>query len=81
MARLTKTTLFKPSKPRAETIMDKTSRAVREILDDETEQRQVKTARLRKARLEREASTSDEAAKTASGEARKTPQTKVAKQS
>jgi hypothetical protein len=57
MTKLTKTTLFKPVKPRAETTMDKTTRAARDILDGEAEENQVKTARLRKARLEREAGT------------------------
>jgi hypothetical protein len=56
MTKLTKTTLFKTVKPRAETPMDKTTRAAREILDGEAERNQVKTARLRKARLEREVS-------------------------
>ncbi len=37
--------------------MEKTSRAVKEILDDEAEKRELRTARLRKARLEREAGT------------------------
>lgn len=55
MTSLNKTTLFKVSVPRAETQMDKTSRAVREILDDETDLRSAKTDRLRKARIEREA--------------------------
>ncbi|MDA3889383.1 MAG: hypothetical protein PF443_11425 [Allgaiera sp.] len=36
--------------------MDKTTRVAREILDGEMEHLQVKTARLRKTRLEREAS-------------------------
>ncbi|MGJ5621296.1 hypothetical protein [Sulfitobacter sp. MF3-043] len=57
MTRLTKTTLFKSTKPRAETPMDKTTRAVTEILGEETEKRRIKTDRLRKARLEREANT------------------------
>lgn len=56
MTKLTKTTVFKASTPRAETTLDKTTRAVRLILDGEKEQRESKTARLRKARLEREAS-------------------------
>ncbi|WP_281245103.1 hypothetical protein [Litoreibacter janthinus] len=37
--------------------MDKTSRIVRNMLDEEAEQRQVKIDRLRKARLEKEANT------------------------
>ena len=57
MVKLTKTTLFKAYKPAAETVMDKTTRVVREMLDEETEQREIRTSRLRKARLEREAIT------------------------
>lgn len=37
--------------------MDKTTRIARKMVYDEAEQRQVKIARLRKARLEREANT------------------------
>ncbi|MBR9651543.1 hypothetical protein [Thalassovita aquimarina] len=77
MAKLTKDTLFKAGKPRAETTMDKTSRAVREILDDEAEQRETKTARLRKARLEREASTPVDAPETAVTGTRKKPRAKA----
>jgi hypothetical protein len=55
MAKLTKNTLFKPIAPRAETAMDKTSRAVKEIQDAATEQRTLQMDRLRKARLERDA--------------------------
>jgi len=54
MAKLTKTSLFKTI-PRSETPMDKTTRAAQEILDEEKKDRQYKTERLRKARLEREA--------------------------
>ena len=54
MTKSTKTTLFKSSTPLRETLMDKTTRVVRQILDEETEQRKVKTSRLRKARLEKE---------------------------
>ena len=54
MAKLATTTLFKTSAPRAETLMDKITRAATKILYEETEQRKVKTERLRKARLERE---------------------------
>lgn len=55
MAKLNKDTLFKAPQTRAETVMDKTARVVREMLDTETEQREAKTQRLRKTRLEREA--------------------------
>ncbi|MGI3186553.1 hypothetical protein [Nioella aestuarii] len=57
MARQAKTSLFNTPGPRAETPMDKTTRAVRQILDDEAEKRSTKTSKLRKARLEREAAT------------------------
>lgn len=56
MAKPTQSSIFKASTPRAETQMDKTTRAVRLILDEETERRGAKTARLRTARLEREKS-------------------------
>lgn len=46
MAKLTKDTLFKAPQPRAETVMDKTTRVVREMLDTETEQREAKTLSL-----------------------------------
>ena len=61
MTRLTKTALAKTSTPLKETLMDKTTRVVREILDDETAQRQARTLRQRKARLEREAAAPPEA--------------------
>lgn len=74
MAKLTKDTLFKPSAPRAETVMDKTTRVVRDILETETEKREAKTLRLRKTRLEREAaSPKADAAPKPKTRARKTP--------
>ena len=81
MTKLTETALFKISKPRAETAMEKTSRAVTEILDEESEKRRIKTDRLRKARLERGAGTPVETPKSASTKARKTPRTKAVKKS
>lgn len=57
MSKLTKDTIFKTSKSVAETNLDKTTRIVREITEDEAEKRQIKTTRLRTARLERQAST------------------------
>ncbi|WP_299508549.1 hypothetical protein [uncultured Roseobacter sp.] len=62
MPKPTKTTLFKALDPQPETAMDKTTRVVREIIDEEAQQRQVKIARLRTARLEREANTPTDAA-------------------
>lgn len=61
MTNYTKTTLFKPPARRAETLMDKTTRIVREIQKEETAKSDTKTARLRKARLEREARAAAEA--------------------
>ena len=58
MPKHTKESLFKATRPRAETAMDKTTRIAREMIDDEQEKRSLKTSRLRKARLEREASPS-----------------------
>lgn len=60
MAKLTKTTAFKTHIPKPETPMEKTTRIVRDMVDEEADQRQVKIARLRKARLEREANTPSE---------------------
>jgi hypothetical protein len=71
MAKLTKDTVFKTSTPVSETAMDKTTRIVREIMDNEAEQRQVKMARLRNARLEREANTPAKSAGTAASKTRK----------
>ncbi len=55
MAKPRKPDVFNAQVPRAETPMDKTTRIVRKIVDEEAEQRQAKNDRLRKARLEREA--------------------------
>lgn len=57
MAKPTKTNVFKTYDSKPETALDKTTRIVRKMADDEAEQRQIKIARLRKARLEREACT------------------------
>ncbi|MDQ2091745.1 hypothetical protein [Marimonas arenosa] len=71
MAKLTKDMLFKADKPRAETLIDRTTRAARQILKDEAEQRELKTARLRKARLAKEADTPSTASQTTSKRGRK----------
>ena len=84
MAKHTKITLFKDIAPRAETRMDKISRAAKGIIDNETKNREDKTARLRKARLEREASAPeapDAPAQASSKTARKTPPAKAAEKS
>ena len=57
MPKLTKTSVFKAQGAKVETSMDKTTRIVRKMVDEEAEQRQVKMDRLRIARLEREANT------------------------
>ncbi|MBD3663716.1 hypothetical protein H9Q16_07265 [Sulfitobacter sp. TSTF-M16] len=57
LAKLTKTSVFKTQYPKAETPLDKTTRIVRKMAEEEAEQRQAKNDRLRNARLEREANT------------------------
>lgn len=57
MAKLTKVSAFKELGAKPESAMDRTTRVVRRIVDEEAEQRQAKTARLRNDRLEREANT------------------------
>ena len=52
--KLTKDTLFKPARSKAETKADFIDRTVRAILDDEVARRRAKTAKLRAARLEME---------------------------
>jgi len=73
MAKPTKVTLFKDKAPRAETLMDKITRAAMEIVDDEAEQRRLKTKRLRKARQEREASGAGKNAEVPAKRPRTTP--------
>ena len=57
MVKLTKNSVFKAQGSKSETAMDKTSRIVRKMIEEDTEQRQAKNDRLRIARLEREANT------------------------
>ncbi len=57
--------------PKPETAMDKTTRVVRGMIDEEEKQRQVKITRLRKARLEREASAPPETTTTATRKTRR----------
>ena len=57
MTKLSKDNLFKSYDVKPETAMDKTTRIVRQLVDEETEKRDAKNARLRNARLEREANT------------------------
>ncbi|MHA6324906.1 hypothetical protein [Roseivivax sp. CAU 1753] len=65
MTKLTKSNLFKVYGSKPETPMDKTTRVVRQMVDEEAEQRQAKNSRLRNARLEREANTPSETTATA----------------
>jgi hypothetical protein len=60
MAKLEKTTIYAANDPAKETLMDKTARIAREIKDGDKEQRDIKTARLRNARLENDAVIPDE---------------------
>lgn len=53
---VTKETLFRPSRSKAETKAETTNYTARAIIDAEAVQREAKTARLRQARLESEAS-------------------------
>lgn len=72
MTKLTKNTLFKAYDPKPETPMDKTTRVVRQMVDDETEKRDAKNSRLRNARLEREANTPPETKASAASKSRRT---------
>ena len=54
--------IFRTPDIRPETPMEKATREVKDRLDAETEKRQVKVAGLRKARLEKEARASGDAA-------------------
>jgi hypothetical protein len=66
LVKLTKNTAFKHAKPVAETTAEKTTRVVKQMIDEEAAERQLKNSRLRKARLEREASTPVKAVATSS---------------
>jgi len=57
MSKLKNTTPFTALKPPKETQLEKTTRAVKAIAEEERHERDVKTARLRKDRLEQEEST------------------------
>jgi hypothetical protein len=71
MANLAKTTVFTATSAQKETPLDKTTRVVKRITEDETEVRHQKTARLRKARFENEADTHDATIEAISSKARK----------
>ena len=72
MAKFTKNNLFNVYDSKPETPMDKTTRVVRQMVDEETKQRQAKNSRLRNARLEREASTPPDSKATAARKSRRT---------
>lgn len=54
MTKLTKTDVFTATGPLKETLLDKTTRIVRKINDEEAEVSHAKVARLRKARFEKD---------------------------
>ncbi|APG49322.1 MULTISPECIES: hypothetical protein [Phaeobacter] len=72
MTKLSKNNLFKVYESKPETAMDKTTRVVRQMVDEEAEQRQAKNSRLRNARLEREANTPPEIKASAASKSRRT---------
>ena len=71
MAKLTKKNVFKSYDAKPETPMDKTTRVVRKMVDEDAEERQAKITRLRNARLEREANTPPETTATAARKKRR----------
>ncbi len=71
MAKLTKTDVFKAYDSKPETPMEKTTRVVRKIVDEDAEKRQDKITRLRNARLEREANTPQETTTTIARKSRR----------
>ena len=72
MTKLTKSNRFKVSDTKPETSMDKTTRIVRQMIDEETERRDAKNSRLRNARLEREVNTPPVIKATPASKARRT---------
>ncbi|MEP4531256.1 MAG: hypothetical protein ABJ050_28615 [Paracoccaceae bacterium] len=60
MSKPTKKNLSKVYDAKPETAMEKTTRVVRQMVDEDAEQRHAKNSRLRTARLEREANTPPE---------------------
>ncbi len=71
MAKLTKKNVFKAYDAKPETPMDKTTRVVRKMVDEDAEERQAKITRLRNARLEREANTPPETTTTVARKTRR----------
>lgn len=60
MSKPTKKNLSKVYDAKPETAMEKTTRVVRQMVDEDAEQRHAKNSRLRTARIEREANTPPE---------------------
>ena len=71
MAKLEKTTIYESTNPAKETLLDKTARIAKEIKDGDKEQREIKTERLRNARLENDVIIPDESITAAAGRSRK----------
>ena len=61
MTKLATTTLFTTAEPQKETALDKTTRIVRSMNEDDAERRHLKVARLRKNRFEKSAGEAVEA--------------------
>lgn len=75
MANSAKLNGFNATGPQKETPMEKTTRIVRKLIDDEAEARNLKTERLRKARFENKAAATEKKKRSASGKAlRGTPE-------
>ena len=60
MANLARTTLFTSAKAPKETTLDKTTRIVKRIKDEDAEKRHLKTAQLRSDRFKKETEVPDE---------------------
>jgi hypothetical protein len=72
MANLAKTTLFTSAEAPKETALDKTTRIVKRMNDEDAEKRHLKAAQLRSDRFKKEASVPDETSVATSGGTRQT---------
>lgn len=77
MAKLTTDKIFTFAKAAKETALDKTTRIVRQMTEDEAEKRQIKTKQLRLARLEKEANISADPTAASRKKSRKTTKQKA----
>lgn len=77
MAKLTTDKIFTSAKEAKETALDKTTRIVRQMTEDEAEKRQIKTKQLRLARLEKEANISADPTAASRKKSRKTTKQKA----